>query len=586
MHIQRNPASGGRRRHTRNRVIAIVLVAATALAACGGDDDDDAASSSAAEATATEPSGGSSTDAGSAATGGSADGPTGTINVGMAKGDIDSIDPNRWWAAITWGLANGLCTTLLRYADQEGAAGVELVPGLADMPAVSADGTEYTFTLKEAYFANGDRVTPEDIKHTFLRLYAPDVATGSGGYMHIVGADPYANGEADDIPGITTSGDTITFKLDGPDGSFPYKIAMPTTCPVGKDAPLQPDTDGSLLTKYATGPYAISAFTPEQSMTWVRNPHYNAAALGDRGNAAEIDFQIGVDPAQAALKIKAGDIDAYTGQFPTADIAQLSNDATLKDRVFVSERPATLTMFLNNTVAPFDNVKVRQAVNYAINRSQIQRVWGGPSVGTPTDQILPPSVPGYRDYDAYPSEPDLDKAKQLMEESGVQTPVSTTINARNDVAGFMEVAQVVQANLAEIGINAEINGQIGSVDQAADADPEAKTPMGVVTFSMDFPDGQAFINLLLDPAKPDFGGSYARFDDQSFIPEYERVAALTGTERAPAYLDLDEKVMTEAAPWAPLLTPTHFDFVSDRLTGYVYSQAMDNINYNTIGVSG
>src|SRR3954454_2459445 len=210
MHIQRNPASGGRRRHARNRAIAIVLVAATALAACGGDDDDNAASSGTADATATEPSGGSSSDAGSAATGGSAAAAaTGTINVGMAKGDIDSIDPNRWWAAITWGLANGLCTTLLRYADQAGAAGVELVPGLADMPTVSADGTEYTFTLKEAYFANGDRITPEDIKHTFLRLYAPDVATGSGGYMHIVGADPYANGDADDIPGITTSGDTI-----------------------------------------------------------------------------------------------------------------------------------------------------------------------------------------------------------------------------------------------------------------------------------------------------------------------------------------------------------------------------------------
>ena len=78
--------------------------------------------------------------------------------------------------------------------------------------------------------------------------------------------------------------------------------------------------------------------------------------------------------------------------------------------------------------------------------------------------------------------------------------------------------------------------------------------MGIVTFSMDFPDGQAFINLLLDPAKPEFGGSYARFNDESFIPEYERVAALSGAERAEAYIDLDEKVMTEAAPWAPLLT--------------------------------
>jgi peptide/nickel transport system substrate-binding protein len=576
-------AIGGSSRPRRLRASLGVVVAASLLvAACGGDDDgstspDTAEPSSDDSPGTTAPAGGESTDGGA---------PTGIINVGMAKGDIDSIDPNRWWAAITWGIANGLCTTLLRYADEPGQAGVELVPGLADMPEVSADGTEYTFTLKEAYFANGDRVTPEDIKHTFLRLYAPDVATGSGGYMKIVGADEFANGDTDDISGITTTADAVTFKLEGPDGSFPYKISMPTTCPVGKDAPFEPDTDGTLLTDYATGPYAIESYTPEQAMTWVRNPHYNVATLGDRGQAAGMDFDIGIDPAQAALKIKAGDIDIYTGQLPTADVAQLSNDASLSDRVFVSERPATLTIFLNNTVAPFDNVKVRQAVNTAINRSQIQRVWGGPSTGTPTDQILPPSVPAYRDYDAYPNEPDIAAAQQLMDESGVTTPVTVTMRSRNDVAGFMEVAQVVQANLAEIGINIEIEGAIGSVDQAADGDPEAKTPMGLVTFSMDFPDGQAFINLLLDPGKPEFGGSYARFNDESFIPEYERVGSLTGEERAKAYLDLDEKVMTEAAPWAPLLTPTHFDFVSERLTGYVYSGAMDNVNYNTIGVAG
>src|SRR3954454_10310173 len=168
MHIQRNPASGGRRRHARNRAIAIVLVAATALAACGGDDDDNAASSGTADATAPQPSGGSSSDAGSAATGDSAAAAaTGTINVGMAKGDIDSIDPNRWWGAIRWGLGNGLCTTLLRYADQAGAAGVELVPGLAHLPPVSPDGPEYTFTLKAPSLANADRITPEDITPTF-----------------------------------------------------------------------------------------------------------------------------------------------------------------------------------------------------------------------------------------------------------------------------------------------------------------------------------------------------------------------------------------------------------------------------------
>jgi ABC-type transport system substrate-binding protein len=568
-----------RRRSTGARPIIAVLAVAFVVAACGS-------SSSGGGAQAGTTAAGGTAPAPSGTTGGGGGNPSGEVKVGMAKGDIDTLDPNRWYFAATWGLANGLCTTLVRYDDEAGADGVKIVPGLADMPQVSADGLTYTFKLRSAKFADGDPITPADVKYTFERLMAPDVDTGTGGYFGgVVGVDDYTSGKAADIAGITTTNDSVVFKLSAPDGSFLNKIALPTTCPVGKDAPKKPDAAVALLQKYASGPYTVESYTPEQSMVWVRNPNYDASVLGDRGKAAKITFDIGVDPSQAALKIKAGDIDAYTGNFPTADITTLSNDASLKSQTFKADRPAILTLFLNNTVAPFDNVKVRQAVNYAVNRSQIQRVWGGPQVGTPTDQILPPSVPQYRDYNAYPNQPDLEKAKQLIAESGIKTPVTTQLRTRNDVAGFMEVSQVVQANLKAIGINVEIQGAPGSVDGAYDADAKNKAPMGLVTFSMDFPDGQAFINLLLDPAKPDFGGSYARFNDKSFIPEYEKVAALTGDERAKAYIDLDEKIMTEAAPWAPLLVPSRFDFVSSRLDGYTYSQAMDAVNYNTLGVS-
>ncbi len=564
-------------------VLAIVLIGA----ACGSSSKSGGATTSTSGSTAT--TGGASTTAAVTATITTAPAdktnPNGVIKVGMAKGDIDSIDPNRWYAAITWGLANGLCTTLLRYDDKAGNAGVNVVPGLSDMPTVSSDGTEYTFKLRSAKFANGDPITPADVKYTFERMAHPDIATGSDGYMSIVGKDDYTAKKATEISGITTTADSVIFKLTAADGSFPYKVSLPTTCPVQKGAELKPNTDGSLLMKFASGPYVIKSYTPEESMVWVRNPNYSSA-LGDRGKAAEIDFTIGVDPAQAALKIKAGDLDLYTGNFPAADVSQLSKDDSVKSQVFTAARPAILTLFLNNDIAPFDNVKVRQAVNYAVNRDQVQKVWGGPAVGTPTDQILPPSVPEWRDYSAYPNEPDLVKAKQLMADSGLKLPFKTQLHTRNDVAGFMEACQVVQANLKEIGIDVEIVGTIGSVDQTADADRTQKTPMGIVTFSMDFPDGQAFINLLLDPGKPDFGGSYARFQDKSFIPDYTALDSLSGADRSKAYLNLDEKVMTQAAPWVPLLVPARFDFVSSRVTGYVYSQAMDNVNYNTVGVTG
>lgn len=593
-----------RRRHPRSAWLAAALAGSLIIAACSSDKDSSSTTGPATGATSTEAgataaaptttatgpaSSAPSAPSAAPATGGTAGpAPTGTIEIGMAKGDVQTLDPQRWYSAATWGLANALCTTLIRYDDKAGPEGAVIVPGLADLPEISADGLTYTFKLKPAKFANGDPITPADVQYTFERLMDPKVDTGTGGYFEatLQGAQDYADGKATSISGITTTTDSIAFQLTTPDGSFENKIALPTTCPVGKDAPKEPsDADASILQEYGSGPYVIKSFTPEQSMVWERNPNYDASTLGDRGHAAGIDFTIGVDPSQAALKIKAGDIDAYTGNFPTADIVSISNDASLEDQRFQSDRPAVLTMFLNNDVAPFDNVKVRQAVNFAVNRTQIQRVWGGPSVGTPTDQILPPVVPEWHDFDAYPNTPDLDKAKELMQESGVTLPVKTQLRARNDDAGYIEVATVVQANLKEIGIDVEIVGADGSTDSQADGDRSAHTPMGLVTFSLDFPDGQAFINLLLDPAKPDFGGSYARFADPSFIPAYQQVQALTNPERGQAYMALDEKVMTEAAPWAPLLTPSRFDVVSSRLQGYAYSQAMDAINYNTLSVS-
>ncbi|MEP7046522.1 MAG: ABC transporter substrate-binding protein, partial [Ilumatobacteraceae bacterium] len=483
-----------RRRHARSTWLAAALAGSVLIVACSSDKkttSTTAAPATTVAATATTAAGSATTAAGSTAgsTGGAATStpvgtggaatttaasgaaPSGTLKIGMAKGDVQTLDPQRWYSAATWGLANALCTTLIRYADVAGADGAKVVPGLADLPTVSADGLTYTFKLKAAKFANGDPITPDDIKYTFERLMDPKVDTGTGGYFEatLMGAQDYADGKTPDIAGITTTTDSVAFQLTTADGSFENKIALPTTCPVGKDAAKAPsDSDASILQEYGSGPYVIKSFTDEQSMQWVRNPNYDTATLGERGHAETIDFTIGVDPAQAALKIKAGDIDAYTGNFPTADIVSISNDATLKAQQFASARPAVLTLFLNNDVAPFDNPLVRQAVNFALNRTQIQRVWGGPSVGTPTDQILPPAVPNYREYSVYPNAPDLDKAKSLMQQAGITTPVKTQLRARNDDAGFTEVATVVQANLAEIGITVEIVGATGSIDSAAD----------------------------------------------------------------------------------------------------------------------
>src|ERR1700691_4422977 len=153
----------------RRRVLSgggLVIAAALVLAACS--------------------SGGSGSSAGQSTSGGApkAGAATGTLTGAMASGAIDSMDPNRWYFAVTWGLANAMCTTLVRYADQPDAAGTQLVPGTANMPVISSDGLTYTFTLRPgARFSNGTPITGQDIQYTFMRLMNPAIDTTTGYYF-------------------------------------------------------------------------------------------------------------------------------------------------------------------------------------------------------------------------------------------------------------------------------------------------------------------------------------------------------------------------------------------------------------------
>src|SRR5580698_349584 len=174
----------------RRRVLGgggLIIAAALVLAAC---------SSGGSGSTASQGTSGGAPKTGAA---------TGTLTGAMASGAIDSMDPNRWYFAVTWGLSNALCTPLVRYADASGTAGTAVVPGIASLPKISKNGLQYTFTLRQgARFSDGQAITPADVKYTFMRLMNPAVDTGTGGYFtNVVGAPAYLAGSSKTLPGIT-----------------------------------------------------------------------------------------------------------------------------------------------------------------------------------------------------------------------------------------------------------------------------------------------------------------------------------------------------------------------------------------------
>src|SRR5262249_11727793 len=158
-------------------------------------------------------------------------------------------------------------------------------------------------------------------------------------------------------------------------------------CPVPIGTPTKALENGTAL---LSGPYVVKSYTPQRSLVLTRNPHWNSSELGNRQVSNRINIHIGVDDSQAAQLIRANQLATYGAPMAPTDALQATQDATLKGRVFVNPLPATTYLWLNNTVPPLNNDKVREAINYAINRLAIQRVWGGASQGAPTDQVLPP----------------------------------------------------------------------------------------------------------------------------------------------------------------------------------------------------
>jgi len=476
----------------------------------------------------------------------------------IPSGSIDHLDPALWYFASTWKLSLATCTPLLTFPDKEGAAGKVVIGGIANLPKISNGGTTYTFQIKPGLkFPNGQPINAAVEKATFERLNGKKLASPAVGFFNV-------------IKSIKASGNTLTMNLTSPVGSFLKRMTVPWTCPVPLNASKNAVENGSLL---LDGPYVVTKYVPDRSLVLTKNPAYNAKELGDRGHFDTINIDIGVDASQAELQIKAGQLDGYLDRLPAAAVNQDLTDPSLKGRIFLNPTPSVNYLWLNNDVPPFNNVKVRQAVNYAINRNAILRVWGGRSQGQITDQILPPTMGGFHDVQIYPANGNLAKAKQLMAASGVKTPINTTIRTRSDAPGFLEMAQAVQSELKAIGLNLTIKSAPDSVNGGVISTRANKVPMGINNWTQDYPDGDDFFGPLLDGRRitPTNNNNYAAFNNAWVEKQIDRINPMVGTARDNAWETLDIQTMRQFAPWAPLNNPTWVDLLSSRLTGYVYT---------------
>ncbi len=534
-------------------VLALILLAALVLglAACGGASSDKTASAGGSDANAAPVQGG-------------------TLKVTF-QGEPTELDPAFAWEVTSWAIERLTYETFITYVSEPGEAGSQLAPELAtEVPSaanggVSADGKVYTFKLRHGvkFAPPVDReVTAQDCKYSFERMMNAPLAPANFFYTSIVGAQEFIDGKAKEITGFKVVDDyTVQITLSQPDGSFLYAMALPFTSVMPKE---WVDKVGKQIKRkpLGTGPFVIESWTPGQRIVTKKNPNYWDAG---KPYLDEIDFDLTANPSTALLRLQRGEVDVMGDAIPAPDYVRITNDPVWSKYVNDSPEIAYFYVFMNVLEKPWDNIKVRQAVNYAVNTAKLQKLMAGQI--KPLNQIYPAGMPGHdpnKQYYTY----DVAKAKQLLAEAGFPNGFKTTIVGHN-VDPFPRVIQSLQSDLAAVGIQAEIK----LMDKATYWDwmvqKDSHAQIGLTDWYQDFPDPSDWIGPLY--SNPVEGGSNPSFWEDA---EVNKLYAASNSELDPAkrvemFKQMQDIIMREA-PTAPLYQPVWNGLYGKNVGGYYY----------------
>lgn len=499
--------------------------------------------------------------------GGSASGSGGDVTVTMTSFP-DYVDPQLSYTVEGWETLYNVYTPLLTYKHERGEEGTKVVAGLAEaMPEVSPDGKTYKLTLrKNMKYSDGTPIKASDFTYAIQRLFKAN-SGGSVFYETIVGAKEYAGGTADTISGIVTDDATgaITITLTEPNGTFDNILGLPFAAPVPPSTPL--DKDATNSPPPASGPFMISSVQAPQTMTMERNPNFStvkdagATEVAD-ANVDKITITQNKSNTAQVTDIEQNRVD-YMSDPPDADrLAEVKS--RFADRFRMEESINTYYFWMNNQTAPFNDVRVRQAINYAVDPEALNRVFGGRL--HPSQQILPPGMPGYQEFQLYPG-PDLNKAKALIAQAN---PADRDITVwTDDEPDRKRIGEYYHDVLSQLGFNATLKVISGDVYWATignQSTPDLDT--GFADWFQDFPHPDDFFRPLLNGASilPTNGNNYSRasYPDLDAKMNELRSKQLEDPGVEEQYAALDRAYMERAA-WAPYGNEQYTTFLSERM---------------------
>jgi peptide/nickel transport system substrate-binding protein len=549
-------------------------------------------------------------------------------------GFTDSFDPTGEYYTNSFNIfSNLMIRTLVGYDHVAGPAGNKLVPDIAtSVPRPTDGGKTYTFHLKQGVKFGppvSRAVTSKDVLYAFERLAKPKNGAEYGFYYTpIVGLEAYGAGKAKTIAGIQTpNASTIVFHLTKPTGDFLYRLAMPATGPMPKEVAGCFDGQAGRYGRdvVSTGPYMIagadkvnisscaaikgmSGYDGVSSLKLVRNPDYDPATDSPAARQSfpdEFDFTVNANPNDIVDRVAAGELDdENAASLPPDALERYSRDASKRKYLHLNPADGIEYLSMNLTQAPFDDLHVRKAMNWIIDKAALRQAFGGAALGKVANHIVPDSIFGDQlaDYAPFATPGDhgsLAKAKQAMKGSKYDTHHDGTCSASecknvtlltDPTYPFPKILTVVEADAKQLGITfhvISVNGAFPTLQTTSKNIAIAAFPgwfkdyADALTFFSPLFDGRTIIptgnvNYSLVGLKPSQAKSLGVTGHITGVPsvdsDLDRCALLAGGPRLTCYEALDRKLTTQVAPWVPYLAVNAVHITGPHVTHWGFDQ--------------
>lgn len=469
----------------------------------------------------------------------------GSVVVGVQQ-DIDSLDPHKATAAGTKEILFNIFEGLVK-PDENG----NLINAVASDYTVSDDGLVYTFTIRDGIkFHNGNAVTVNDVKYSLER------ASGLLDGKALVGA-------LKKIKSVEIASDkSVKVTVSSASAEFIYNMTV-AIIPEGSGGQEASQPVG-------TGPFKFVSYTPQQSIVVEKNADYWQAGLP---YLDQVTFKIVTSSDTALLELQGGSIDIY----PYLTDSQKSEVESLFN-VKSATSDVLQALFFNNAVEPLNNVKVRQAINYALDKDAINGFVAG-GTGVPISSAMLPTLKNYYvDLNStYGNTANTEKAKQLLSEAGYPNGFDLTITVPSSYEFHMETAEVVVEQLKAVGINAKIDAVEWS-SWLSDVYNGRNYQSTICGITCDLTPSYLLNRFVSDASK-----NFVNFNSEKYDAVYSKILTTVNQSEVDGYYKELQKILCDEAGSAFIQACPLTIAINKKLAGYkfypVYVQDMSTVYY-------